>query len=148
MKNPPTQHEVDRIELAWGVLEAVTAAMGAEQEYELLKVQTLVFQQVHEWGPEGYASLLAKAMMMSMVRDGIRKKIEVGEDNDTFYRAGLNPGFSEAHELGQKLVRWNRLIERRLLDRLLARKGPLEPLRVLVILDAAHQAARSWEARA
>ena len=144
----PTHDEVRRMAAGWACLEAVTHAIGTEQSAELVRIKVACWQDIRDWFPEAYALTLAECRAMREIRAGIEKKLIVGADNDTFHYSrdpsGKDRGRELAYEFGQKLVRWNRLMERRFIDRLLNRRGPVEADKLLLILVAADSSYQSW----
>lgn len=144
----PTHDEVRRIAAGWACLEAVAHAIGAEQSAELVRVKVACWQDIQAWFPKAYALTLAECRAMYEIRAGIEKKLLIGADNDTFHYSrdpsGRDRGRELAYEFGQKLVRWNRLMERRFLDRLFNRMGPVEPDKLLLILGATEDSHQSW----
>jgi hypothetical protein len=145
---PPTNDENAKIATAWNCLEAVTRAMGDEQVMELLKVKTMCWQDIREWYPTAHALTFAEGRALERIRAGIEKKLSIGTDNDTFHfsRSPVDGdrGREAAYDFGQKLVRWNSMMEGKALNRLFNRKGPLQHEMFLPILAAAGTAHDSW----
>ena len=145
---PPTEGENARIETAWSCLEAVTRAMGDQQVRELLQVKTMCWQDIREWYPAAYAFTFAEGRTLQRISAGIEKKLSIGTDNDTFHfsRSPVegDRGREAAYDFGQKLVRWNTLIENNWFNRLLNRKSPLQHEKFLLILAAVGTAHDAW----
>lgn len=144
----PTTREVQLIESAWTCLESITHAMSTVQEIELARIRNLYFQELSHKINLDLSPILAKCLTMKSIREGIEKKLVVGADNDNFHfhlnTAERSYAEEQAYNFGQKLVRWNNLLERRFFDRILNRKGPLEPDRLLIVLNASNTAFCKW----
>lgn len=151
MNAEPNHQEMSAITTAWECLDAIARAMGSPQKLELLKVKTLCWQDVRHWFPPDHALTLAECRAIREIETGIKRKLEIGADNDTFHysrspRDG-DRGREAAYDFGQKLVRWNALIEHRFFDRLLNRKGPLQSDELLIILRGSNTAFANWWGR-
>lgn len=145
----PTEVEAYSIDLAFQTLEVIAEHMSDETLAELHEVRARIFGHLRDNDPANPdVILLSTALTVRQIYLGIKGKREIGEDNDTFHRSGMYfPSAEAAYEYGQKLVRWNRLLELGWLDRLLARKGPLTQIRPDDVCSYADSALTAWTER-
>jgi hypothetical protein len=145
---PSLPEEEASISRAWKCLENVVNVMGSEQTLELATSLAKVFGRHQNDEVDVDWITFSKGRAISIILKGIIKKVQIGEDNDSFHQTfwvGWN--YEEIYYFGQKLVRWNRLMERLWLDRLFARKGPLDTVKMIVILNDAVARWDAWDTR-
>lgn len=145
----PTTKEVESIDLAFIRLEDVCAAMSDDQLGELHAIRAQVFGSLQSKVPDDQNLVLnATGVAVREIYLGIVRKREIGPDNDTFHRDRmLTPATQKAYEFGQKLVRWNRLMERHMISRLFGRRGPLSSMPIDEDCQSAISSLSSWLAR-
>lgn len=142
----PTEPEARSIESAFDALEGICAAMSDEQLLELHMIRAEIFKYLRDGGHTD--SLNATALTVREVYNGILKKREVGADDNWFQKNSvLSPSVEKAYIFGQKLVRWNRLLELRFWDRLLGRSGPLTKHPPDALCKDAQKALVNWLGR-
>ena len=149
MKNDPSESEQISINRAILAIESVSDAMGKEPlaEFQMASIRILAGFMMDD-PKDPFASLRASALTARQTYRGIIKKRGIGEDNDVFHKDDMFVDEAQAaYEFGQKLVRWNRLLELRFLDRMLKRKGPLSDQPLDEVCLAAIAAADAWSER-
>lgn len=120
-----TNEEAQSIDAGLGALEAVAGELGEKQLIGLLKCRTQIWRTLRD-SEQGDTLRSAAALTVKFVYAGIQKKRQIGDDNDTFFRTGLyRPEIEEAYRFGQELVRYNRLMEQSLWNRLRGKRGLL-----------------------
>ncbi len=120
-----TNEEAQSVDAGLGALEAVAAELGDKQLADLLKCRTQIWQPLKD-SKQGDVLRWANALTVKFVYAGIQKKREIGDNNDTFFRSGMyRPEIEAAFRFGQELVRYNRLMEQSILNRLRGKRGLL-----------------------